>query len=263
MSNESYANHIVDNARSTERLTTLELAEGVFSDFLELHGDRKFGEDAAVVGGIAKLNGKPVTIIGTQKGKDLKENIHRNFGSPNPEGYRKSIRLMKQAERFIRPVVTFINTSGAYCDIDSEDRGIGEAIAESLLVMSQLRVPILSIFIGEGGSGGALALGMGNKVWMLENTMYSVLSPEGFASILWKDSSRSKEAAEIMKLTPPDLLDLTVVDKVISETRRKVRLTKPELMNRIREEIEAALEEMMAWTPDQVVEQRQERFRKF
>lgn len=263
MSNEIYANQIVDNARSIARLSTLELAEGIFTDFFELHGDRKFGDDAAVVGGIAKLNGRPVTVIGTQKGKDLKENIYRNFGSPNPEGYRKSIRLMKQAERFNRPVVTFINTSGAYCDIDSEDRGIGEAIAESLLVMSQLRVPILSIFIGEGGSGGALALGMGNKVWMLENTMYSVLSPEGFASILWKDATRSKEAAGIMKLTPTDLLELTIVDKVISETRRKVKLTKTELINRMREEIEIGLEEMMAWSPEQVVEQRQNRFRQF
>lgn len=263
MSNNTDANKIVENARSTDRLTTLELVNGVFTDFLELHGDRKFGDDAAIVGGIAKLNGKPVTVIGTQKGKDLKENIYRNFGSPNPEGYRKSIRLMKQAERFSRPVVTFINTSGAYCDIDSEDRGIGEAIAESLLVMSQLQVPILSIFIGEGGSGGALALGMGNKVWMLENTMYSVLSPEGFASILWKDASRSKEAAEIMKLTPTDLLELTVVDKIISETRRKVKLTKQDMINRIRDEIEVALEEMMEWEPDQVVSQRQNRFRQF
>lgn len=263
MSNELYANQVVDNARSIARLSTLELAEGVFTDFFELHGDRKFGDDPAIIGGIAKLNGMPVTIIGTQKGKDLKENIYRNFGSPNPEGYRKSIRLMKQAERFNRPVITFINTSGAYCDIDSEDRGIGEAIAESLLVMSQLRVPILSIFIGEGGSGGALALGMGNKVWMLENTMYSVLSPEGFASILWKDAKRSKEAAGIMKLTPTDLLELTIVDKVISETRRKVKLTKTELINRIREEIEIGLEEMMTWTPEQVVAQRQNRFRQY
>ncbi|MGP6139696.1 acetyl-CoA carboxylase carboxyl transferase subunit alpha [Jeotgalibaca sp. A127] len=257
------ANEIVENARSMERLTTQELAEGIFTDFFELHGDRKYGDDSAIIGGIATLNGMPVTVIGTQKGRDLKENIHRNFGSPNPEGYRKSIRLMKQAERFNRPVITFINTSGAYCDIDSEDRGIGEAIAESLLVMSQLSVPILSIFIGEGGSGGALALGMGNKVWMMENTMYSVLSPEGFASILWKDASRSKEAAEIMKLTPDDLLELTVVDKVISETRRKVKLTKVELMNRLREEIEQGLKEMMTWDAEYVIQQRQERFRQF
>lgn len=257
------ANEIVANARSTERLTTLELAEGVFDNFFELHGDRKFGDDSAIIGGIATLDGRPVTIIGTQKGRDIKENIYRNFGSPNPEGYRKSIRLMKQAEQFNRPVVTFINTSGAYCDVDSEDRGIGEAIAESLLVMSQLKVPILSIFIGEGGSGGALALGMGNKVWMMENTMYSVLSPEGFASILWKDSTRAKEAAEIMKLTPNDLLELTITDKIISETRRKVKLTKPELIARMREEIRAALDEMMSWDAEFVVEQRQERFRQF
>lgn len=260
---ELSANEIISNARSTERLTTMELAEGIFENFFELHGDRKFGDDSAVVGGIATLDGEPVTIIGTQKGRDLKENIYRNFGSPNPEGYRKSIRLMKQAEHFNRPVVAFINTSGAYCDVESEDRGIGEAIAESLLVMSQLRVPLLSIIIGEGGSGGALALAMGNKVWMMENTMYSVLSPEGFASILWKDSSRAKEAGEIMKLTPDDLLELTVVDKIIPETRRKVKLTKEEQIVRLREEIRAALDEMKLWDSEYIVQQRQERFRKY
>lgn len=257
------ANKIVSNARKTERLTTKELAEGVFDSFFELHGDRKFGDDPAIIGGIASLDGMPVTVIGTQKGREIKENIFRNFGSPTPEGYRKSIRLMKQAEQFKRPVITFVNTSGAYCDVDSEDRGIGEAIAESLLVMSQLEVPILSIIIGEGGSGGALALAMGNKVWMLENTMYSVLSPEGFASILWKDASRAKEAAEIMKLTPTNLLELGVVDKVISETRRRVKLRDEELIVRMRQLITAALQEMMTWTPTEVVAQRQKRFREF
>lgn len=220
------ANEIVKNARSVERLTTKEFAEQLFDSFFEMHGDRRFGDDPAIIGGVGLLDGSAVTVIGTQKGRDIKENVYRNFGSPHPEGYRKAIRLMKQAEKFNRPIVTFINTSGAFCDVESEDRGIGEAIAESLLVMSQLTVPILSIFIGEGGSGGALALAMGNKVWMMENAMYSVLSPEGFASILWKDSSRSKEAAEIMKLTPTDLLELEVIDKIIPETRRKVKLKK-------------------------------------
>lgn len=257
------ANEIVKNARDINRLTTKEFAERIFDTFFELHGDRYYGDDPAIVGGLATLNGQPVTVIGTQKGHDLKENLHRNFGSPNPEGYRKSIRLMKQAEKFNRPVVTFINTSGAYCDIESEDRGIGEAIAESLITMSQLKVPILSILVGEGGSGGALALAMGNKVWMMENAMYSVLSPEGFASILWKDSSRSKEAAEIMKLTPIDLSDLEVVDRIVPESRRKVKLKKDEVVQLMRKEIIQALNEMAEWNQDFIVEQRQERFRKY
>lgn len=257
------ANEIVKDARSVERLTTKEFAEQLFDNFFEMHGDRRFGDDPAIIGGVGLLDGSAVTVIGTQKGRDIKENVYRNFGSPHPEGYRKSIRLMKQAEKFNRPIVTFINTSGAFCDVESEDRGIGEAIAESLLVMSQLTVPILSIFIGEGGSGGALALAMGNKVWMMENAMYSVLSPEGFASILWKDSSRSKEAAEIMKLTPTDLLELEVIDKIIPETRRKVKLKKDEVLLKMRGEVAAALREMKQWDKETIVEQRQERFRKY
>lgn len=257
------ANEIVKNARSVERLTTKEFAEQLFDNFFEMHGDRRFGDDPAIIGGVGLLDGSAVTVIGTQKGRDIKENVYRNFGSPHPEGYRKAIRLMKQAEKFNRPIVTFINTSGAFCDVESEDRGIGEAIAESLLVMSQLTVPILSIFIGEGGSGGALALAMGNKVWMMENAMYSVLSPEGFASILWKDSSRSKEAAEIMKLTPKDLLELEVIDKIIPETRRKVKLKKDEVLLKMRGEVAAALREMKQWDKETIVEQRQERFRKY
>lgn len=257
------ANEIVKNARSVERLTTKEFAEQLFDNFFEMHGDRRFGDDPAIIGGVGLLDGSAVTVIGTQKGRDIKENVYRNFGSPHPEGYRKAIRLMKQAEKFNRPIVTFINTSGAFCDVESEDRGIGEAIAESLLVMSQLTVPILSIFIGEGGSGGALALAMGNKVWMMENAMYSVLSPEGFASILWKDSSRSKEAAEIMKLTPTDLLELEVIDKIIPETRRKVKLKKDEVLLKMRGEVAVALREMKQWDKETIVEQRQERFRKY
>lgn len=257
------ASEIVRKSRDTNRLTAIELAEVIFEDFLELHGDRRFADDPAIMGGVGLLNNKPVTIIGTQKGHDLKENIYRNFGSPNPEGYRKAIRLMKQAEKFNRPIVTFINTSGAFCDLDSEDRGIGEAIAESLLVMSQLTVPMIAILVGEGGSGGALALGMGNKVWIMENAMYSVLSPEGFSSILWKDSSRSKEAAEIMKLMPDDLLELEIVDKIIPESRRKIALPTNKIVASLRQEIIAALEEMSAWDKDYIVSQRQDRFRKF
>ncbi len=257
------ASEIVRKSRDTNRLTAIELAELIFEDFFELHGDRRFADDPAIMGGIGTLNNKPVTIIGTQKGHDLKENVYRNFGSPNPEGYRKAIRLMKQADKFNRPIVTFINTSGAFCDLDSEDRGIGEAIAESLLTMSQLTVPMIAILVGEGGSGGALALGMGNKVWIMENAMYSVLSPEGFSSILWKDSSRSKEAAELMKLTPKDLLELEIVDKIIPESRRKVALSNDKIVALLRQEISDALEKMSTWDKDQIVSQRQDRFRKF
>lgn len=257
------AGEIVKAARSVDRLTAEEFILGIFDTFFEMHGDRRYGDDPAILGGVATLEGMPVTVIGTQKGHDTAENIHRNFGSPHPEGYRKSIRLMKQAEKFNRPVVTFINTSGAFCDIESENRGIGEAIAESLLVMSQLEVPILSIFIGEGGSGGALALAMGNEVWMLEYSMYSVLSPEGFSSILWKDASRSDEAAQVMKLTPQDLLDLQVVDRIIPETRRKVRMKQDEVLLSLRSEILTALQEMKQWDAAQLVEGRQKRFRKF
>ncbi|UJF14704.1 acetyl-CoA carboxylase carboxyl transferase subunit alpha [Jeotgalibaca sp. MA1X17-3] len=257
------AYEIVQAAREINRFTTKELAENIFDAFFELHGDRRFGDDPAILGGIASLEGRAVTVIGTQKGHDVKENVHRNFGSPHPEGYRKSIRLMKQAEKFGRPVITFINTSGAFCDVESENRGIGEAIAESLLVMSQLKVPILSIFIGEGGSGGALALGMGNQVWMMENSMYSVLSPEGFASILWKDSSRSKEAAEVMKISPQNLLDLDVVDKIIPESKRKKKMKNEDVLHLMRKEIIGTLNMMDEWTQEYIVQQRQKRFRQF
>lgn len=257
------AYEIVQAAREINRFTTKELAENIFDAFFELHGDRRFGDDPAILGGIASLDGRAVTVIGTQKGHDVKENVHRNFGSPHPEGYRKSIRLMKQAEKFGRPVVTFINTSGAFCDVESENRGIGEAIAESLLVMSQLKVPILSIFIGEGGSGGALALGMGNQVWMMENSMYSVLSPEGFASILWKDSSRSKEAAEVMKISPQNLLDLDVVDKIIPESKRKKKMKNEDILYSMRKEILETLNMMDQWDEEYIVQQRQKRFRQF
>src|SRR5699024_4323055 len=199
---------IVTKARDINRLSILDLADTLFEDFLEFHGDRKGKEDAAIVGGIASFEGIPVTVIGNQKGKDLNENIARNFGSPHPEGYRKAYRLMKQAEKFRRPILTFVNTSGAYCGVEAEERGQGEAIAQNLLLMSQLTVPIISVIMGEGGSGGALALAVANEVWMMENAIYSVLSPEGFASILWKDASRAKEAAEVMKLTAKDLKSL-------------------------------------------------------
>ena len=186
---------ILKEARDQGRLTALDFAQGIFDDFIELHGDRNFRDDGAIIGGIGRLNGQAVTVVGIQKGRNLQDNLNRNFGQPHPEGYRKALRLMKQAEKFGRPVVTFINTAGAYPGVGAEERGQGEAIARNLMEMSDLKVPIIAIIIGEGGSGGALALAVADKVWMLENTIYSILSPEGFATILWKDGSRSEEAA--------------------------------------------------------------------
>ena len=207
----------VEIARSSERPNAADYIEKITKDFFELHGDRNFGDDKAIIGGIATFGGIPVTVIGHMKGKTTKENISRNFGMPNPEGYRKALRLMKQAEKFNRPVICFIDTPGAYCGLGAEERGQGEAIAKNLYEMSSLTVPVLSIVTGEGGSGGALALGVANEVWMMENSIYSILSPEGFASILWKDSKKAKEAAEIMKLTAADLYELGIIEKVIPE----------------------------------------------
>ncbi|HES7524454.1 TPA: acetyl-CoA carboxylase carboxyl transferase subunit alpha, partial [Streptococcus pyogenes] len=208
---------VLKEARDQGRLTTLDYANLIFDDFMELHGDRHFSDDGAIVGGLAYLAGQPVTVIGIQKGKNLQDNLARNFGQPNPEGYRKALRLMKQAEKFGRPVVTFINTAGAYPGVGAEERGQGEAIAKNLMEMSDLKVPIIAIIIGEGGSGGALALAVADQVWMLENTMYAVLSPEGFASILWKDGSRATEAAELMKITAGELYKMGIVDRIIPE----------------------------------------------
>ena len=207
----------VEIARSSERPNAADYIEKITKDFFELHGDRNFCDDKAIIGGIATFGGIPVTVIGHMKGKTTKENISRNFGMPNPEGYRKALRLMKQAEKFNRPVICFIDTPGAYCGLGAEERGQGEAIAKNLYEMSSLTVPVLSIVTGEGGSGGALALGVANEVWMMENSIYSILSPEGFASILWKDSKKAKEAAEIMKLTSADLYELGIIEKVIPE----------------------------------------------
>ncbi|SHK22280.1 acetyl-CoA carboxylase carboxyltransferase subunit alpha [Paramaledivibacter caminithermalis] len=208
---------IVKISRLQERPTTLEYINLIIPDFIELHGDRFYGDDSAIVGGIGTLEGIPVTVIGHQKGKNTKENIQRNFGMPHPEGYRKALRLMKQAEKFKRPVIMFIDTPGAYCGLGAEERGQGEAIAVNLLEMSRLKTPIIIVVIGEGGSGGALALGIGDRVYMLQNSIYSVISPEGLSSILWKDVSLAEKAADIMKLTAKDLLKLDVIDKIIEE----------------------------------------------
>jgi acetyl-CoA carboxylase carboxyl transferase subunit alpha len=204
-------------ARSNMRPTGLDYIENLFSSFIELHGDRRYGDDASIVGGLAYLGEEAVTVIAIEKGKTLKERTKRSFGSPEPEGYRKALRLMKQAEKFSRPVVTFVDTSGAYCGVGAEERGQGEAIAENLMAMMGLRVPIISILIGEGGSGGALALAVADRVWMLENAVYSVISPEGCASILFKDPAKAKEAANCLKLSAEDAFKLKIVEKVIPE----------------------------------------------
>ena len=207
----------VQISRASDRATSMDYIENLFTDFCELHGDRLFADDKAVVGGIASFYGLPVTVIGVQKGRNTKENIARNFGMPSPEGYRKALRLMKQAEKFGRMIINFVDTPGAFCGIEAEERGQGEAIARNLMEMSDLKVPVLSVMIGEGGSGGALALAVANEVLMLENATYSILSPEGFASILWKDSKRAFEAAEVMKITATDLKELGIIDEIIYE----------------------------------------------
>lgn len=248
------ANRIVQLARSQDRLTTRDYAKKVFDDFIEFHGDRNFRDDGAILGGIASLAGRPVTIVGIQKGKSLQDNLNRNFGQPHPEGYRKALRLMKQAEKFGRPVITFINTAGAFPGSGAEERGQGEAIARNLLEMSDLKVPVIAIINGEGGSGGALALAVADRVWMLENTMYSILSPEGFATILWKDSSRAPEAAELLKITSKDLLANGVIDKIIPE-EDTIALLKAALI--------AELDALTSMTTEDLVEARYQRFRKY
>lgn len=250
---------IVREAREQTRLTALDFATGIFDDFVELHGDRSFRDDGAVVGGIGWLGDQAVTVVGIQKGKSLQDNLNRNFGQPHPEGYRKALRLMKQAEKFGRPVVTFINTAGAYPGVGAEERGQGEAIARNLFEMSDLKVPIIAIIIGEGGSGGALALAVADRVWMLENSIYAVLSPEGFASILWKDGTRAMEAAELMKITSYELLDMQVVDKVISERG----LSAKELLARVKNELQTEIEQLKQLSLEKLLEERYQRFRKY
>ena len=250
---------IVREAREQTRLTALDFATGIFDDFVELHGDRSFRDDGAVVGGIGWLGDQAVTVVGIQKGKSLQDNLNRNFGQPHPEGYRKALRLMKQAEKFGRPVVTFINTAGAYPGVGAEERGQGEAIARNLFEMSDLKVPIIAIIIGEGGSGGALALAVADRVWMLENSIYAVLSPEGFASILWKDGSRAMEAAELMKITSHELLEMEVVDKVISESA----LSSKDLLAHVKNELELEVERLKSMSLEKLLEERYQRFRKY
>jgi len=259
--NEKTAWEKVQIARGADRPTSLDYINEIFTDFIEMHGDRSLRDDGAVVGGIAMLDGQPVTVIGIQKGKTTKENVLRNFGMPSPEGYRKALRLMKQAEKFNRPIICFVDTPGAFCGMDAEERGQGTAIATNLLEMSGIRVPILSIVISEGGSGGALALAVGNQVWMMENATYSVLSPEGFASILWKDSKRAKEAAEVMKITAKDLEELKIIDKIIEEEVPVCEETLPEITRTIKREMKVFLQAQSALGVEEIVNQRYARFR--
>lgn len=250
---------IVQKARDINRATTKEWIDEIFDDFIELKGDRFFADDAAIIGGIARLQEIPVTVIGMQKGHTLKENIERNFGQVHPEGYRKSLRLMKQAEKFNRPIITMINTAGAFCGKSAEDRGIGEAIAKNLQEMSHLTVPVIAILMGEGGSGGAIALAVANEVWMMEYAIYSILSPEGFASILWKDSTKAEQASELMKFTSKELFEEGIVDKIILEKNRSFKKIATELQTSLL----ASLKEWRTKSKEELVSQRLEKFRKF
>lgn len=253
----------VKESRSLDRPTALTYINLIFEDFMELHGDRNFGDDPAIVGGIARLDGKPVTVIGVQKGNDGKECARRNYGMPSPEGYRKALRLMKQAEKFHRPIICFVNTSGAYPGMEAEERGQGEAIARNLFEMSGIKTPILSIIIGEGGSGGALGLALGNEVWMLENSTYSILSPEGFASILWKDGKRAKEAAQVMGITAEDLKRLQVIETIVPEYGGADTSTVQDIAGFMKAHMRMFLQKFEGMDGEAVARHRYERFRKF
>lgn len=251
----------VEIARNPKRKTSLEYIEKIFDEFIELHGDRNFKDDKAIICGLAKIDNTPFTIIAEQKGRTTKENIERNFGMPNPESYRKAIRFMKQAEKFKRPVITFIDTKGAYPGIEAEERGQGEAIAKSMFEMARLKVPVISIVIGEGSSGGALAIGVANKVFMLENAIYSILSPEGYSSILWKDPNRYKEAAEKMKLTAKDLYELNVIDKIIPEKNEISEENFSKTSEILKKEIIKEIKKSNKMTSEQILEERYKKFR--
>lgn len=249
-------------SRKNDRPVGQDYIRILFSDFLEFHGDRCYGDDTAIIGGIARFAGIPVTVIAQAKGKSTKENVAHHFGMPSPEGYRKALRLMKQADKFTRPILLFVDTPGAFCGIEAEERGQGEAIARNLFEMSSMKVPILSVVIGEGGSGGALALAVADEVWMLENAIYSVLSPEGFASILWKDSKRASEAAAVMKLTAADLKKLGVIEAVIAEPEVYTEETMQSVVFVLQKKITEFLDTHCNFSPEELAAQRYERFRK-
>lgn len=252
----------VQMARHPKRPTTLDYIDQLFESFIEFHGDRLFGDDEAIVSGIAKYKGTPVTVIGHQRGKDTKENIRRNFGSPHPEGYRKALRHMKQAEKFRRPIICFIDTKGAYPGKAAEERGQSEAIARNLMEMAGFRVPIICIVIGEGGSGGALALGLGDKIHMLENSTYSVISPEGAAALLWKDSTMAKKAAETMKITSYDLKELKIIDEIIPEILGGAHRDIAGQASEIDQVLEESLAELKKHSEDELLELRWDKYKK-
>lgn len=253
----------VNTARHKDRPTGEFYINSIFEDFIEFHGDRNFGDDKAIVGGIALLEGNPVTVISITKGSNTKENIERNFGMPKPEGYRKALRLMKQAEKFNRPVICLIDTSGAFCGVEAEERGQGQAIANNLFQMSTLKTPIVSLITGEGGSGGALALALGDSVGMLEHSIYSILSPEGFASILWKDGSRVKEAAELMKITAQDLMGYKIIDFIVKEPNGGAHKNGQKTALSIKKALIEELKKLNNIDMESLIEKRYNRFRKF
>ena len=251
----------VELSRRKDRPVGSDYIDALFTDFVEFHGDRYFADDKAIIGGVARFHGMPVTVIAQAKGRNTKENIERNFGMPKPEGYRKALRLMKQAEKFARPVICLVDTPGAFCGLEAEERGQGEAIARNIYEMSGLKVPVVSIIIGEGGSGGALAMATADEVWMLENSIYSILSPEGFASILWKDSSKAKEAAEVMKLTAENLKSQGIVERVFAEPQTYTVQNMNSVIMQINEAIEEFLMKYGSMSEQELIRHRYERFR--
>lgn len=248
-------------ARHPARPTTIDFINSMCTDFIEFHGDRMYGDDLAIVGGIAKFNGIPVTVVGHQKGKDTKDNIARNFGSPHPEGYRKALRLMQQADKFRRPIITFLDTKGAYPGAAAEERGVGESIAKSLFAMSRFRVPVIALVIGEGGSGGALALGVGNRVLMLEHAIYSALTPEGAASILFKDASKAAQLSEAMKITAQDLLQLKTIDEIVPEPRGGAHRNPEKQAGELKSYVWKHLQELLSKSEAELIAERYAKFR--
>lgn len=251
----------VELARNPDRPRALDIIHNICDDFIELHGDRYFGDDLALIGGVGVIDGMPVTIIGNQKGRNLKETMARNGGMANPEGYRKALRLARQAEKFGRPIITFIDTQGAYPGLGAEERGIGEAIAVNLREFSQLRTPIICIIIGEGGSGGALGIGVGDKIYMLENAVYSVISPEGYASILLRDASKARNAAAMMKITAEDILDLKICNGIISEPEGGAHVDPVASSRNIKDIIIRDLKDLMSRNPSVLVRYRNQKIR--
>ena len=256
--NSNTAYEKVKIARSNKRPTAVDYIDNLLTDFIELHGDRRFADDGAIVGGVARLDGKPITGIGIEKGRNTKERMQHSFGSPNPEGYRKALRLMKQAEKFHRPVLCLVDTSGAYCGIGAEERGQGQAIAENLMEMMTLKTPAISIVIGEGGSGGALALSVSDRVWMMENAIYSVISPEGCASILWKDSAKAADAAANLQLTAQDSLTNGLIEKIIPEEK----IGEEEFYASLKQQLIDEFSVLCEMDTTELLEQRYQRFRK-